>query len=433
MTSERTITLKLHADPVWIPMVQGVAEQCGAAFGLDRGKALRLTMAVEELLAYLAELAPKAPLELRLEPGASHVDTRFSFTARDADLWAMNITACGDACAEDNLQAMGLLLAARMSDGFEAHRDGANVTLRLRMDRAYPGIESREAERFAPRGEVTFVPADEPSLVKEACALTAALYPQRLVPPAFRTPGKVVDRIRGGELCGVLALDRGGTVCGLMTWEPLSATSISFCGPYVFTRERAATARGLTERLVGAVARTPVAVILSQLPTEDLPEGEVELLGTLPLAQADGTPDPLPVWYRDMREDNGQAVWTHPALEGFLREAYDRLFLVRDIHPTSRQGEQVAGRSVFATSIRPEASQAVIIPMLDGEDASATLRGHVQLLQSEGYRNILAHLDLAFGWQAALAPAFLENGFEPRVLLPHAGQADMVVLQHAGS
>ncbi len=432
MTNERSLTLRLHADPAWIPMIKGVAGQCGAVFGLDHDKTLRLTMAAEELLAYLAELAPKAPLEFSLVPGASHVDMRFSFAARAAAFWAMNITACGSACVEDTLQAMGLLLAARMSDGFEARRDGANVTLSLRVDRAYPGVERREAERLSPRGEVTFLPADEPSRIKEACALTAALYPRHLVPPAFRTPGKVVDLIRGGELCGVLALDQGGTVCGLMTWEPLSAASVSFCGPYVFTRERDDIARGLTEHLVAAVARTPVSVILSRLPTEDLPRTEAELLGTLPLVHADGTPAPLPVWYRDMREDNGLAAWTHPALEGFLRETYDRLFLVRDLHTTSRQGEQVAGRSVFATTIRPEASQAVIVPMLDGEDSSATVRRHVQLLQSEGYRNILAHLDLAFGWQAALAQDFLENGFEPRVLLPQAGQGDLVVL-HARS
>jgi hypothetical protein len=433
MIDQRTITLRLHADAAWIPMVQGLAEQCGTVFGLDHGKTLRLTMAVEEILAYLAELTPQAPLELIVTPGASHVDTTFSFAARDADLWAMNLTACGADCAEENLQAMGLLLAARMSDGLEARRDGANVLLRLRMDRTYPDLDPRRAERFAPRGAVSFRPALDPSLIKEACALAASLYPQSIAPPDFRTPGKVVDRILGGELFGALAVDQGGNVCGFMTWEPLSATSVSFCGPYVFTAERASVARGLTEHLVGAVARTPVAVILSRMPTEDLPREEFELLGTLPLTDADGAPAPLNIWYRDMREDNGLAVWTHPELKAFLHAEYERLFLMRDIHLVSHQGEQVAGRSVFATSIQPEASQALLIPMLDGTDASDTLRGHVQLLTSEGYRNILVHLDLAHGWQAAMAPALLENGFQPRVLLPHAGQADVMVLQHAGS
>jgi len=433
MNNQRTITLHLHADPAWIPMVQGMAEHCGTVFGLDHGKALRLTMAVEEILAYLAELTPQAPLELNLTPGASHVDTTFSFAARDADLWAMNITACGADCAEENIQAMGLLLAARMSDGLEVRRDGASVILRLRMDRSYPGLETRQAERFAPRGEVLFQPALDPSRIKEACALATALYPEGMVPQAFRTPGKVVDQILGGELFGAMALDQGGNVCGFMTWSPRSATSVSFFGPYVFTSERTAVARGLTEHLIGAVVRTPVSAILSQLPTEDLPREDVELLGTLPLLAADGTPCPMPIWYRGMREDNGLAVWTHPELEGFLRTAYEQLFLMRDIHAVSHQGEQVAGRSVFATSFQPEASQALLIPMLDGADASGTLRGHVQLLVSEGYRNILVHLDLAHGWQAALAPALLENGFQPRVLLPHAGQADVMVLQHAGS
>lgn len=433
MKTDRAITLRLYADPAWIPMVQGLAEQSGIVFGLDQGKALRLTMAVEEILAYLSELTPGAPLDLTLAPGASHVDTIFSFSASDADLWAMNITACGLSCAEENLQAMGLLLAARMSDGLEVRRDGAGVTLRLRMDRTYPAQETEPSALFAARGALAFQPALDPAQIKRACALAKGRYPAELLPLAFGTPGKIVDQILGGELYGALALDGGGNVCGFMTWEHRSATSVAFCGPYVFALEKDSIARGLTDLLISAVARTAVSAILSQLPTKDLPQDNFELLGTLPLTAPDGTQSPLPVWFRSMREDNGLAVWTHPDLEDFLRTAYDRLFLMRDIHPTTRQGEQIAGRSVFATTIRPEIVQALITPMLDGADTQDTLQKHVELLQSEGYRNILVHLDLAQGWQAAMIPALLANDFEPRLVLPHASQADMVVLQHAGS
>jgi hypothetical protein len=433
MKTDRSITLRLYADPAWIPMVQGMAEQSGIVFGLDQGKALRLTMAVEEILAYLSELTPGAPLDLTLAPGASHVDTIFSFSASDADLWAMNITACGLSCAEENLQAMGLLLAARMSDGLEVRRDGASVTLRLRMDRTYPAQEREPSALFAARGALSFQPALDPAQIKRACALAKSTYPADLLPLAFGTPGKIVDQILGGELYGALALDESGNVCGFMTWEQRSATSVAFCGPYVFALEADTIARGLTDHLISAVARTAVSAILSQLPTKDLPQENFELLGTLPLTAPDGTQSPLPVWFRSMREDNGLAVWTHPDLEDFLRAAYDRLFLMRDVHSTTRQGEQIAGRSVFATTIRPEIVQALITPMLDGVDTEVTIQKHVELLQSEGYRNILVHLDLAQGWQAAMIPALLANDFEPRLVLPHASQADMVVLQHAGS
>lgn len=431
MKPHRSITLRLNAEPAWIPMVQGMAEQSGLVFGLDQGKALRLTMAVEEILAYLSELTPGAPLELTLTPGAGHVDTVFSFTASDADLWAMNITACGATCAENNLQAMGLLLAARMSDGMEVRRESGNIILRLRMDRTYPAQETAPAVRFAARGALDFEPAQDPARIKRACALAKALYPDELVPVGFGTPGKIVDQLMAGELSGALALDHGGAVAGLIIWEHSSATSVSFSGPYVFVTDADPVARGLSDHMLSAVARSSVSAILSKLPTRDLPQENFELLGSLPLTAADGTARPGPVWFRGMGEDNGLSVWAHPALEDFLRKAYDRLFLMRDIHATTRQGEQVAGRSVFATAIRPEISQALLTPMLDGADAESTLKAHVELLQSEGYRDILIHIDLAQGWQAGLTPALLAVGFSPQLVLPHAGQADVVVLQHA--
>lgn len=431
MKPDRSVTLRLHAEPAWIPMIQSLAEHSGLVFGLDQSKALRLTMAVEEILAYLSELNPGAPLELRLTPGASHVDVLFSFTASDADLWAMNVTACGAACAEDNLQAMGLLLAARMSDGMEVGRDGGSVVLRLRMDRSYPELEPETAQRFEARGALRFEAALDPARIKRACALAGALYPDALVPPGFSAPGRIVDQLLAGELSGALALDHGGAVAGMIVWEHGSATGVSFSGPYVFVTDADPAARGLTDHMIGAVARTPVCAILSGLPTPDLPRDNFELLGTLPLTAPDGTENPLPVWFRGMGEDNGLSVWTHPMLEDFLRQAYERLFLVRDVHLTARQGERVTGRSVFATSIRPQTGQALLRPMLDGEDAESTLQSHVDLLLSEGYRDILVHIDLGRSWQANLIPSLLACGFTPRLVLPHAGQADLVVLQHA--
>lgn len=425
--------LRLHADAAWIPLVQGMAGQAGAVFGLDHAKTLRLTMAVEEILAYLAAQAPDEPLDLIMIPQASQVALDFSFTAADADLWAMNITACGVSCAEDNMQAMGLLLAARMSDGFEVRRDGTRVTLRLRMHRAYPELDAAPVTPVPARGAVTVHPATDPARIKEACRLTHGLYPPGLVPPGFATPGMIVDRIRAGELGAALAGDEGGAVRGFLIWEQRAAASVSFCGPYVFAREDTRTARALTDHLIGQVARTSVKGILSDLATADLPREEFELLGELPLLAPDGNPAPLPLWYRGLHEDNGLTVWAHAQLEPFLADVYARLFLMRDIRPTQDLGEDRSGRSVFATQLRPAVSQALLAPMLDGADMGRNIQHHVDLLQAEGYRNILLHLDLSVGWQAALPPLLRSAGFAPAVVLPFAGRADVVVYQHAGA
>jgi len=39
-------------------------------------------------------------------------------------------------------------------------------------------------------------------------------------------------------------------------------------------------------------------------------------------------------------------------------------------------------------------------------------------------------MDLGVPQQSAYTPALLENGFTPRLLLPHAGEGDLVIFQH---
>ncbi|WMW66919.1 hypothetical protein [Nitratidesulfovibrio liaohensis] len=425
-----SIHLRLYADMAWLPLAQGVAEQGAAVFGLDHGKTLRLTMAVEELLAYLAGQSAGDMLEITITRRACHILTEFAFAARDADLWAMNITACGVSCSEESMQAMGLLLAARMCDGFEVRRHGGQVVLSLRMNRSYPGLDGGAVEHVAARGALQVRAADDPARIKEACRLACGLYPPALVPPSFATPGMVVDQVRAGDLHAALAEDAGGAVRGFIVWMQRSEASVSFCGPYVFARDDAQTARALTDHLVAQVARTTANGIISDLATADLPPGEFEALGELPFTGDDDMPAPLPVWYRGLREDNGVTVWAHAGLKLFLEQAYERLFLMRDIRPTQPVGEHRDARSVFATSLRPQASVALITPMLDGADAGENIRLHAGMLRAEGYRNILLHLDLSAGWQADLPPLLEETGFAPVMVLPFASRADVVVYQH---
>ena len=71
--------------------------------------------------------------------------------------------------------------------------------------------------------------------------------------------------------------------------------------------------------------------------------------------------------------------------------------------------------------------------MLDGQDMGRNIFDHVRVLRAEGYRNLFIHLDLALGWHGALVPDVLAAGFAPRLVLPYASQADVVVFQHARS
>ncbi|WP_285905372.1 hypothetical protein [Pseudodesulfovibrio pelocollis] len=436
---DQSVSLKLAAEARFIPLVQGVVEQGAAAFGLDRGKALRLTMAAEELLSHLAETSGGVAVDLTLTPGGWCVRADFSFVADPSDLWAMNLAAREDIGPGKSMDRLGLLLAARMSDGFEIRLDGRVVHLELRQDHAYEAANPRPVRVVDARGEVVMVDDPEPALIREACALAVDHYPAHLVNETFFTPGKAADMVARGDMNAVVAVDSAGTLAGLMVWRSPSERSVGFCGPYVFVRG-GGTAGFLEARMLATVARTKAVSLFSELGTDDLTAENYELLGRLPL----GRPGPrgdsglgdgpegveLDIRFRHLREDSGRAVWAHPSMRSFLEAAYDRLVLMRDIREADHAGANLPERSVFSARLRPELGIATLAPMVVGRDADRAVADHVRALTRDGYRSILFRLDLAHGWQATLAGSLADNGFSPRLVLPDAGMADVVVFLH---
>lgn len=440
---DQSVSLRLAAEARFIPLVQGVVEQGAAAFGLERGKALRLTMAAEELLSHLAETSAGVAVDLTLTPGGWCVRADFSFVADPSDLWAMNLAAREDIGPGKSMDRLGLLLAARMSDGFEIRLDGRVIHLELRQDHVYETATPRPVRALDARGEVVMVDDPEPALIREACALAVDHYPAHLVNETFFTPGKAADMVARGDMSAAVAVDGAGTPAGLLVWRSPSERSVGFCGPYVFVRG-GGTAAVLEARMLAAVARTSVVSLFSELATDDLTAENYELLGRLPLGRSDsrggdglkegpgkeqGGVD-LDIWFRHLREDSGRAVWAHPSMRPFLEASYDRLVLMRDIREADHAGAGLPGRSVFSARLRPELGIATLAPMVVGQDADQVVADHVRALTRDGYRSILFRLDLAHGWQAALAGSLADNGFTPRLVLPDAGMADVVVFLH---
>jgi len=63
---------------------------------------------------------------------------------------------------------------------------------------------------------------------------------------------------------------------------------------------------------------------------------------------------------------------------------------------------------------------------------SENVSRHVQLLLHEGLRNLFFMVDLSQAWQAAFIGALLPNGFRPCLILPHAGEGDLLLFQFEG-
>lgn len=427
--SGHRVSLRLPADARFIPLVQGVVEQAASVFGLERAKALRLTMAAEELVSHLAETAGGVEIDLTVVPGGWCVRADFSFVADPSELWAMNLAAREDIGAGKSMDRLGLLLAARMSDGFVVRIDGAKVHLELRQDRVYQAVTPRPVTHARAADPVVIADNPEPALIREACALAVDRYPAHLIPEPYFTPGKVADMAASGDLRLAVAVDGAGALAGLMSWRSPSERSVGFCGPYLFL-EGGATAEALETRLLGAVARTRAVSLFSDLATPDLNSMNYETMGRIFFSRPEREAVELDMWFRHLREDSGGAVWAHPVMRSFLEDAYDRLVLMRVIREADGSGESLPARSVLSARLRPELGTATLAPMVAGRDAAQVVADHVRALSRDGYRNIFFHLDLAYGWQAAMAGALAENGFAPRLVLPDAGKSDVAVFQH---
>ncbi len=57
MMPPRLVSLRLHLDQALLPLATSFAENAGLAYGLGKPEALKLTLAVEEVFSYLAEVA----------------------------------------------------------------------------------------------------------------------------------------------------------------------------------------------------------------------------------------------------------------------------------------------------------------------------------------------------------------------------------------
>jgi hypothetical protein len=189
-------------------------------------------------------------------------------------------------------------------------------------------------------------------------------------------------------------------------------------------------AEKLTDALIGSISKTDALCLINEYSTPELPKQYFEQLGVVDYYAPDGTTIPWPFYYRFLKEDLGAQVWAHPALEKFLQDQYKSLFFARKIVLTGYGGETRPPHSVLAAQFVRTQQMVFLRPIWDGMDASQNLSQHIEVLKNEGMRIIFFEIDLGHSWQVNFTPALLENGFTPRLILPYAGKADIVIFQY---
>lgn len=423
------VSLRAPADATFIPLANSFVKNASLAFGLDEPEALALTLATEEIFAYLCQYAaPNRSVDISCASGGYYVRADFAFSAHEFNLRAFNLTSTVSLDTESGLAEMGLVLASRSVDRFQvSHAAERGLRLTLIKEKSYPAVE---AKTLPPpqllRPHTTRAPNAEE--IKLLVQFANQVYPTPLLPAFLHYPGKVVDMIGAGEYQAAIVVGAKGQIGGAILWYWAGQKTIECFGPYVFdtTPEIANT---LLEGCLGAIAKTRAVCLINRLPTPDLPQEHFEALGTLTIFNRDGSASERTTYLRHLQEDEGSMMWAHPDLEEFLRREYRRHILPRDIVAVKNEKEARVPFSVLSAEIDHSQDQVTLRPIWAGSDAEENLGNHVKLLQQEKLPNIFFEMDLGQSWQTDFTPALLECGFAPRLILPYAGKGDLVIFQ----
>jgi anti-sigma regulatory factor (Ser/Thr protein kinase) len=429
------VSLKVDLNPDLLRLITSLAEESGKAFGLNTSDALKLTLACEEIFAYLCRAGrTDETITIEAANGGYYVKVKFSFKARDFNPRAFNLTSSVSFEDTASLEEMGLLIASRAVERFyisEEPQQGLGLV--LIKEKSYPEMTDLMVPEINPIKNFS-IRSPNPDTLKLFVRLITAHYPSHLYPQAFLIPGKVVDMVASAEYGAKVAVDEKGLIGGGILWRWVGIKTVESFGPYLFQKpDGLGLSEALTDACLGEIAKTEAIGLISRYSTSELPQGYFESLGSIDLFQPDGSITPWPLYFRQLHEDLGCQVWAHPVLEDFLRAEYRRLFFAREIRSTQYGGEQRPAYSVFAPQFDRTNRQITLRAIWDGADAPENLSQHLKVLKAESLPNIFFEVDLGHGWQANLSKILIESGFRPRLILPYGGESDVVVFQYQGA
>lgn len=422
--------ISVSADMRLVSAVTEFVENTSLRMGLGVREALALTLAAEEVFVYLCTTGlVDNKIDISCGTGFYCVRLNFLFDAANIDIGAFNITAKVAPDDEASLDEMGLLIASRAVDRFcFSQKAGAPAKLTLICDKKYAA---------GSRGNGAAVPAlDEYKIVTPDAEAVRIFSEQvwglsgiKAIPAFFEFPAKLVDMIQSGEFAMCVALGPQSEAGGGIVWTKSDSKTVECFGPYIFGQpETSDMAAILIDFCLADIARTAAVGLLSRYPA-DLPAEYFESLGELVIRGNDGSSSTVAISFRQTKDDPGCSVCTDAGIEVFLRDKYSELAFPREIKTDWNHDQPIARRSVLATDLNRSGGQAILRPVLAGDDCSENIAGHLNLLQSENVDSILFEMDLGESWQASFVPALLANNFRPGVLLPYAGKGDIVVFQ----
>jgi len=429
-TKNRSLHLRLDARPPLLPVVTQFVETTATVFGLGKEESLKLVLATEEIFISLCNaVCPGNILEIDCQDGLYYTRVIFRFTASDLNLRGLNIVSAVAYDRECDLEEMGLMIASRSVDRLHLTVEkGSRVSLAMTKEKAYPRMSEIIPPPEPPETVVLETP--DPEGVKRFALLVGQAYAEKDRPAFFDYPGKVADMVAGGEFHCLAAMNPKREIVGGILFGDRSERIIHSFGPYLFHGgDGRRTGGALLEACLGRIVRSKALGLLSLSGLPPALEGQFEPLGSLSYRVPGSDPVARPFYFRHLHEDPGCEVWSRGELTAWLERQYDRLVLAREIRTVRAMGETRTGSSLLAAELSRERAEAVLRPLLPGADLAATVERYIRFLTDDGFLNLFFELDLGVPWQGELIPILMGHGLKPEILLPFAGQADLVIFQ----
>lgn len=408
------------------------AEDSAAVYGLGKPETLSVALATEEIFLYLCHIAdPGQAVDISRSGGGYYLRMDFVFVETEVNFRAFNLTHKPTYESEEDMAEVGLLLASRNVDHFRLMRE-PNHVLRLVLikEKTYAPTEEKPHPAPATAAECSVLRAG-PAEAERFAAMALNSFGINQLPPFFEHPDKLRDMVDTGEYACAVSCDEHGRQYGGIFWRCSETKTMECFGPYIFGEPgREGLRAGLLEACLKDLAKTSAVGLINRYPGGGLPGGYFDELGSYSVYKDDDSTSVEAVFFRQLREDPGSKVWADPMLEDFLIQEYRRLVLPREVEfakPEDHQG--LSGYSVLTTRFQREQNAVTLSLLWPGEDMEENVARHVKLLEEENWRNVSAEIDLGLPWQVGFTAALLKNGFMPRLVLPHAGQGDMVLFR----
>jgi hypothetical protein len=425
------VSLSVSGDIAFLPLAVSFAENAGEAYGFGEHELYSLRLCAEEVFIFLCRvLGTSEPVQIIARNGIYRLTLRFLFKPSSLNLRVLNMTAKAPLEKGEDLDDLGLFVAARMVNRLKlsSETDG-RTSLSVEIERSY-SEETKPCLDAVPMANAWSIHPVDSVEIQFLSALVKANCPAAQYPDFLNYPGKAADMIASSDLKAAAAVTDNGAICGGVLWTWLSDKMVELHGPFVFpATQPPALVSALIDYLVEWTAKTPAVGIVCRRELDQEIPGGFDLLGEA-IGQSAGLASGRQSFaIRLLREDEGAVVYCHPMLEAFLRQQYDRLVLPRVLRVIPCLGTGMSEHSVFACETRKDRCQVILTGLYFGQDVAANLQEHLAMFAEQSLQTIFFEVDLGVSWQSAFVPALMEAGFVPRMVVPYAGRSDTVIFQ----